>query len=132
MLVPALDWPGIDPFHTHNATFRAIENGYSLVRQTSQGLAMTVDYQGHVLAATDYFKTDQQAMIAFVPVKGVHTIYALVGDLFTWLCIAGLFLLVGLVAFTHFRKRLHASVSSSEPVLLVHAEETENTRARNG
>jgi apolipoprotein N-acyltransferase len=44
MLVPSNDWREIDPFHTQMATFRAIENGYSLVRQTSRGLAMTVDY----------------------------------------------------------------------------------------
>ncbi len=100
MLVPALDWPGIDPWHTENATFRAIEDGYSLVRQTSNGLAMTVDYEGHVLAATDSFTTNQQTMIASVPVQGVWTIYAHVRDLFVWLCIAGLVLLMGFVAFT--------------------------------
>jgi apolipoprotein N-acyltransferase len=53
MLVPSNDWPEIDPIHTQAITFRAIENGYSLVRQTSYGLAMTVDYEGNVLAAVD-------------------------------------------------------------------------------
>jgi apolipoprotein N-acyltransferase len=104
MLVPALDWPGINPWHAENATFRAIEDGYSLVRQTSNGLAMTVDYEGHVLAATDYFTTNQQTMITSVPVQGVWTIYAHVGDLFAWLCLAGLILLMGFVAFTSGRR----------------------------
>ena len=115
MLVPSNDWQGIDPLHTYDATFPAIENGYSLVWQDSNGLAMTVDYQGHVLAATDYFTTDQQTMIAFVPVKGVWTIYGLVGDLFAWLCILGLLSLVGLVAFFSFQRSAHSSTLASDP-----------------
>src|SRR6266487_2571745 len=76
MLVPSSDWREIDPYHTQVATFRAIENGYSLVRQTGNGLAMTVDYEGNVLSASDYFTSDPQVMVAYVPMQGVHTIYA--------------------------------------------------------
>ncbi len=115
MLVPSNDWRGIDPWHTHNATFRAIENGFSLVRQASRGQAMTVDYQGHVLAATDYFTTDQQTMIAYVPVKGVGTIYARAGDLFAWLCLTGLLLLAGFVAFASLQRCVHFSALAGEP-----------------
>ena len=48
--------------------------------------------------------TPLEKMIAPVPVKGVQTIYALVGDLFAWLCIAGWFLLVAF-ALVQARKR---------------------------
>ena len=113
MLVPSNDWPGIDPWHTQHAVFRAIENGYALVRQASNGLAMTVDDEGQVLAATDYYTTDQQTMIASVPVKGVWTIYAHVGDLFAWLCIAGMLFLVGFAAFASGERRSKASERSS-------------------
>ena len=41
--------------------------------------------------------TDQQVMVAYVPVHGVRTIYAAIGDLFAWLCIVGLIILTGLV-----------------------------------
>ncbi|WP_165422892.1 nitrilase-related carbon-nitrogen hydrolase [Ktedonosporobacter rubrisoli] len=109
MLVPSNDWQGIDPWHTQNATFRAIEDGYSVVRQTSNGLAMSVDYQGHVLAATDYFTTDAQTMIAYVPREGALTIYPFIGDLFVWLCIAGLFLLGGYVLYSSWQKRWRAA-----------------------
>ena len=95
LLVPGNDWREIDPLHTQMATFRAIENGFSLVRQASNGLAMTVDYEGNVLAASDYFTTDPQVMVAYVPIQGVRTIYATIGDLFAWLSIAGLVLLIG-------------------------------------
>ncbi|GHO50563.1 nitrilase-related carbon-nitrogen hydrolase [Ktedonospora formicarum] len=106
MLVPSNDWRGIDPWQTYNTTFRAIENGYSLVRQTSNGLSMTVDYQGRVLAATDYFTTEHQTMIASVPSQGGQTIYAIVGDVFAWLCMAALCFLVGLVIFTTYQRHL--------------------------
>jgi apolipoprotein N-acyltransferase len=95
MLVPSNDWREIDPSHTQLITFRAIENGYSLVRPTSHGLAMTVDYEGNVLAASDYFTPDPQVMVAYVPMQGVHTIYATIGDLFAWLSLAGLVVLIG-------------------------------------
>ncbi len=111
MLVPANDWRGFDPYHTQLAAFRAIENGYSLVRQTSNGLAMTVDYEGNVLAATDYFTTDPQVMIANVPVHGARTVYALIGDLFAWLSVASLVVLVGLAVG---RRRQTAKAGAAE------------------
>jgi hypothetical protein len=81
--------------HTQKATLRAIENGYSLVRQDTGGRAQVVDFQGHVLAASDDFTTDQQTMVAYVPTRGERTIYALVGDVFAWLSIAALAVLIG-------------------------------------
>jgi apolipoprotein N-acyltransferase len=95
LFVASNDWREIDPYHTQLQTFRAIEDGFSLVRQTSNGLAMTVDYEGNVLAASDYFTTDQQSMVASVPTQGVRTIYTIVGDLFAWLSLAGLVVLIG-------------------------------------
>jgi len=65
------------------------------VRQTTNGLAMTVDYEGNVLAKSDYFATDPQVMVADVPIHGVRTIYATIGDLFAWLSVAGLVVLIG-------------------------------------
>jgi apolipoprotein N-acyltransferase len=114
LLVPSDDWQAIDPAHTHDATFRAIENGYSLVRQASKGLSMTVDYEGHVLASSDYYTTDDQVMVAYVPMQGVRTIYATIGDLFAWLCIIGLVALTGL-AIMQSRKRQSASPAAPLP-----------------
>jgi apolipoprotein N-acyltransferase len=123
MLVPGDDWPEIDPMHTQMATFRAIENGFSEVRQGMEGLAMTVDYEGHVLSASDYYTIGQQVMVAYVPIHGVHTIYATIGDLFAWLSLAGLVVLIG-VALARRPKAgeagdaepITASPASSEPI----------------
>ena len=95
MLVPSNDPQAIDPYNTQSTTFRAIENGFSEIRGTSYGLSMAVDYEGNVVAATDYFTTDPQVMVADVPVQGVRTIYATIGDVFAWLSIAGLVVLIG-------------------------------------
>lgn len=88
MVVPSHDWPGFDRVHAEKAVFRSVENGYSMVRQSADGLATTYDYQGRTLARTNAFTTDQQTMVAYVPTEGVRTPYSLVGDLFAWLCIA--------------------------------------------
>ena len=95
LLVPTGDWREIDPYHTQMSAFTAIETGSSMVKQTDGGLSMAVDYEGHVLAATDFYSTDPQVIVAYVPMQGVHTIYATIGDLFAWLSIAGLVVLIG-------------------------------------
>lgn len=98
MLVPSNDWADIVPFHTYMASFRGIENGFSIVRATSNGLSAAFDYQGRTWATADY-STTKQAMIAHVPTQGTKTIYAVVGDLFAWLSLVGFVMLVGLALF---------------------------------
>jgi len=90
MLVPSNDWRAIDPWHTHMARFRAIEQGFNLIRHTSGGLSLAADFQGRVLGSMDHYTTDDRALISHVPTRGTRTIYSRVGDLFAWICIAGL------------------------------------------
>ncbi len=90
MLVPADDWSEINPIHTHMAAFRAIENGFSLVRSTKDGLSAAFDYQGRMVAAMDESLTEKRVMFADLPIKGGRTLYPLIGDLFAWICLAGL------------------------------------------
>ena len=94
MFSPAKDWRGIAPHSTYMATFRAIENGFSMVRCTGDGLSIAVDYQGRPVAAADYFTSDEQIMIADLPAKGTPTIYAQIGDLFPWCCVISLVVLL--------------------------------------
>jgi apolipoprotein N-acyltransferase len=94
ILDPSNDWRAIDPWHTQMASFRAIEQGTNLIRQTSNGLSAAFDYQGRRLAAADYFQTLDFAMVSQVPTRGVRTIYSLLGDWFAWMCILGLFVMV--------------------------------------
>jgi apolipoprotein N-acyltransferase len=91
LIAPSSDWPAIDPWHTQMAAFRAVENGVNLVRDVSNGRSLAVDYLGRSLAETDYF-TGARGIVAYIPTRGVHTLYASVGDLFAWLCIGFLIL----------------------------------------
>ena len=74
----------------------------------SPNRARAADYEGHVLAAADYFTTDQQVIVAELPTRGARTIYAAVGDVFAWLCLAGLAVLVGMA----IRQRRRPQVSA--------------------
>jgi apolipoprotein N-acyltransferase len=90
MFNPSNDWKEVAPLRVQMAKFRAIENGFSVVRPTSHGLSAAADYQGRVLAITDYFKSEDPVVVAYIPTNGVTTIYSRIGDLFAWLCMAGL------------------------------------------
>jgi apolipoprotein N-acyltransferase len=72
------------------AAFRAIENGVSLLRPAASGISSAVDPWGRVLGVADFFAPGDGTLTAQVPMTGVRTLYAGIGDLFAWLCVAGL------------------------------------------
>ncbi len=91
VLDPSNDWRAIDPWHTQMAVFRAIEQGFNIVRHTSRGLSVAADYQGRVRGLMDHYETPgERQLVAEVPTKGVRTVYSRVGDLFSWLALLGL------------------------------------------
>lgn len=111
MLDPSNDWGAIDPWHTQMASFRAIEQGFNLIRQTSSGLSAAFDYQGRRLAAMDHYQTADHVMISQVPTRGVRTIYARLGDWFAWACLAAL---VWLTILAFRQKRARPNLQESE------------------
>jgi apolipoprotein N-acyltransferase len=85
--------PGDEPargaanFHTELSMLRAVENGFSMVRTTLEGLTMGADYQGRVLSQLNFYQTlSDRSIITEIPVKGVQTIYSRFGDWFAWMC----------------------------------------------
>src|SRR5262249_23678551 len=93
---PSEDWRAIDPWHTRMASFRAVEQGVTLVRQTSYGLSAVFDARGVQLASMDHFGSDDHVLVAAVPMAaGVRTVYARFGDWFAWLCVAAVVFLIG-------------------------------------
>ena len=88
----------------------AYEQGLNLVRHTTDGLSAAFDYQGHVLASMDHFQAADRTMIAQVQIKGVRTIYSVIGDLFAWLSIATL----AMLTISAFRGR-HTPLTSRRP-----------------
>ncbi|MGI6871859.1 nitrilase-related carbon-nitrogen hydrolase [Amycolatopsis sp. 3B14] len=98
MLVPGGDWPEIGRTHSEMAGLRAIENGYSLIRQDYVGWSVAFDSHGNTLS-TQNTLIDQDLWLVDVPVHGVTTPYRVIGDAFAWLCLAGTVVLIGSVFF---------------------------------
>ena len=94
VLSPAGDWRAIDPRHTEIASFRAIEQGFNLVRQSNGGLSAAYDFQGRRLASMDEYQSADLTMIAEVPTRGTRTIYSVLGDWLAWLCVLGALTLI--------------------------------------
>jgi len=95
-ILPANDWAAIARTHFAMAVFRAIETGTPLLRAASFGISGGIDALGRVHGATDHL-SGPSSLVVELPVGGVATAYAVVGDLFAWLCVAGT-LLVSLSA----------------------------------
>jgi apolipoprotein N-acyltransferase len=95
LAIPANDWRAITPLHGHMTRFRAIENGFPVVRSTSNGLSIIADPRGSVLAAVNSFDQPGVPALADVPTSRIGTPYAVVGDSFAIASIiTGLALLV--------------------------------------
>ena len=93
MLAPSYDWPKSPaPWYISNT----IENGFSFVRPTYNGHTYAADYNGNVLAHMDSDETEDGLMYVDVPTRGIRVLYPIVGDLLGWLCVAGMFVFIGL------------------------------------
>jgi len=95
--VPTNDWPAVRRFHLENSVFRAIENGYAVVRAASNGISALISPRGEVLRSRDHVAEREQARIdaadspvwdpgptplhAELPLgDGMPTVYARYGD----------------------------------------------------
>jgi apolipoprotein N-acyltransferase len=103
LLVPSNDWKAIDPWHTQMAKFRAIEQGFNMVRHTSNGLSAGYDYTGKVLSEMDHYTNEERVLITMLPTKGVSTLYSFSAFIFPVLCMFLILFIKG------FRKVLYPS-----------------------
>lgn len=87
-------------------TFRAIENGFSLVRHDNDtGFSIAADPYGRVLASTNVLTASERTIVAQVPTHGVFTLYSVIGDLFGWLAVAGFVFIAGWAIFSGRKTR---------------------------
>jgi apolipoprotein N-acyltransferase len=117
LLSPSRDWKEIDPIHTDMTRFRAIEQGFNFIRQTSNGLTVGTDYTGKVLSKMDHFTNESKVMITQLPTKGTTTIYSMIGDSFVVFCVL---LLVTVMIILKSSHRISTSVkrnASKETIL---------------
>ena len=96
ILVPSNDWLQIRNLHAQVARLRAIENGFSLFRPTSNGLSIAVDPYGRLIGASDSFATDEAPFVVNIPIGHVSTLAPLLGDLLAWIALAGALVLTGM------------------------------------
>lgn len=86
MLGPSYDFPKSEgPSYTG----RAIENGFSFIRPTYNGVSFAEDYNGNILNEMDSDETDTGIMYTDVRVEGIDTVYTTIGDSFALFCILG-------------------------------------------
>ncbi|MCX7030729.1 MAG: hypothetical protein NTU62_11515, partial [Spirochaetes bacterium] len=102
--------PGDEPsrenavVHTELSMFRGIENGASVLRTTLEGLTLGVDWLGRELSRLNYYLTpENRTVLTELPMKGVRTVYAVLGDWFAWTCCALLAFLAVLAASARTR-----------------------------
>lgn len=107
--------PGDEPargaanFHTELSMLRAVENGFSMVRTTLEGLTMGADYQGRVLSQLNFYQTiSDRTIITEIPMKGVRTIYSRFGDWFAWVCIIMMVVLTAIALTSSSAKKITA------------------------
>jgi apolipoprotein N-acyltransferase len=84
LVAPSADWRDVADLHARMAVFRAVENGVNMLRPTSGGRSVAFDTRGRVIARLDF---PDDAMVAHVSAVPVRTVYGMVGDLFSWLCV---------------------------------------------
>ena len=103
LFVPSNDWVAVKDIHAGMATFRAVENGMSVYRQTGSGVSVVTDAFGRTLSRVDATKeTGTGAFTAIqmvtTPTSPVATPYPIIGDVFgTVMLVASAGLLLSLL-----------------------------------
>ena len=100
MLGPSYDFPkSVSPSYY----LRAIENGFSFVRSTYNGISYAIDCSGKILAMMDSDQSKDGLMYADIPMKGTRTFYSRWGDLLGWTSVLAA---LCLVVYAFVRERL--------------------------
>ena len=107
MISSAYDWPKA---WLPNNTHRPVENGFSLVRVTYNGITHSQDYNGKILNKMAFDETDTGIMYTDVPTKGVRTLYPRVGKSIGWLSAIGLLALIIVSVVEKIRTRKSAQL----------------------
>ena len=84
LFVPSNDWREVKDIHAGMSTFRAVENGMTIFRQTGEGVSVVVDAYGREINRVDTFKENANGFTGIqnvqTPIGSVNTMYPSVGD----------------------------------------------------
>jgi apolipoprotein N-acyltransferase len=94
LFAPANTWQKVAATHADMARLRAVENGFALLRPTSNGVSIAADGYGRMLGRSDFWQTGGGTLVASLPVQAPPTIYSWIGDTFAYAAVIVLCLLV--------------------------------------
>lgn len=111
LFIPANDWLEIRDIHAGMATFRAVENGVPIYRQTGTGVSVVTDAYGRIINRLDTFEEENSGpwdgeQMVLTPVGSIETLYPIIGDAFGTAMLVGLAgLLIGLLIFGLIKRK---------------------------
>ena len=89
LIVPAADWDEVAEYHHRMAQVRAIENGFSILRVSRNGVSSAINASGRELAYTRAGKASS-TVTAQLSLSRQPTVYSLIGDIFALMNLIGL------------------------------------------
>jgi apolipoprotein N-acyltransferase len=115
MISPAYEWP--INLVINFGYMRGIENGFSLIRATYNGISFASDFNGNILATMDFDEKEDGIMYAELPTKGVRTLYPHIGDIFGWICVVGSLglILLSIVLSVRKKRKIAANYGAELP-----------------
>lgn len=116
VLAPSNDWQAAAEPHLAVSSLRAVENGYSLVRITSNGISAVVDPVGRIVHESNSLNDASPVFIVNVPLGRISTVYSGIGDLLAISCCLAVVLVVVMV-FVPVRRK---STADSIPQIANH------------
>jgi apolipoprotein N-acyltransferase len=118
LVVPSADWEEITPMHAEMTAFRAIETGLPVLRPAANGLSAMISPSGNITASLNSFSTNQDVLLAPFDLSAERTLQRHIGDLFAWLSVALLILLV-ILAFRRPRRVESGSIHGYSLIVIV-------------
>ncbi len=107
LFVPSHDWVEIKELHAGMATFRSVENGVPIFRQTGGGVSVVTDAYGRVVSNVDSFAESGDGLwsseqIVSTPLGSVNTLYPKIGDAFGQIMLISM---LGLLGFAWLKRK---------------------------
>lgn len=100
LFVPSFDGDVFTPFITFSSAYRAVENGYTMIRVSGSGHSAVIDPFYRQWAGQNFIEQETSNFYVNVPVISTNTFYANGGFIFPYLIV---FLLITLIVLAVIR-----------------------------
>lgn len=86
LLNPSYDWEAFQYFTSYGVQARAIECGFSVLRNPVNGNIILYDYHGRPLHMANAMNVHSGIIYLDIPKEGRQTFYGMTGNWFPWIC----------------------------------------------